>query len=182
MRPDGRTLWFSRWLYCVVLSDTGQAHWHAASLPSISFASSSFTSSSDTVAVTKMDTGPLACSCGSWEAAMMGGGTLHLAPQRKHLCLGSHWWHPFATVRYRYTSCEGASTMATKPTWKIREDGSVAYVKDRFYLQTSTCLWRHCVWNDQLQKIYCTYLWKADFKMNQTIILNSIDLTFRWVR
>lgn len=35
-QPDGRSLWFSRWLFCVVLSDTGQAHWHAASLPSIS--------------------------------------------------------------------------------------------------------------------------------------------------
>lgn len=35
-QPDGWTLWFSRWLFCVVLSDTGQAHWHAASLPSIS--------------------------------------------------------------------------------------------------------------------------------------------------
>lgn len=35
-QPDGWSLWFSRWLFCVVLSDTGQAHWHAASLPSIS--------------------------------------------------------------------------------------------------------------------------------------------------
>lgn len=33
-QPDGWSLWFSRWLFCVVLSDTGQAHWHAASLPS----------------------------------------------------------------------------------------------------------------------------------------------------
>lgn len=93
-QPDGRSLWFSRWLFCVVLSDTGQAHWHAASLPTIS---------SPPLPSPPPPTQSLLRRWipALWPLQILRGwdGTFHLAHQRKCQCLGSYWWHPFATVK-----------------------------------------------------------------------------------
>lgn len=95
-QPDGRSLWFSRWLFCVVLSDTGQAHWHAASLPSISsppLPSPPPPTESLLRRWIPAPPGPELQILRGWD------GTCHLDLQRKCQCLGSYWWHPFATVK-----------------------------------------------------------------------------------